>query len=302
MVPARFITDRVFAQWHTTSAGDLLLYTDTGGGMVSLYPEAVTRLGVRIDTVRWHRGTESGMRLVVKVPRVVGDSLFPVPLDSNPAFARFLVQYDEQPPPDASGVSWDGRLGSLWFAGGVWIIDYPHRRLYFNGTSVVGPRGRDCWVPLGFQIDSLGKRTNSFPRITARIDGEPIEFLLDTGARTQLTDDALSVVDPSESRFRATSFIIQDRFDAWHRRHPDWPMVPRGEEPTGFAMIRVPMIEIDGRTVGPVWFTARPNGNFQKFMSQYMDRPIEGALGGSAWKYVTLILDYPRARAAVLTP
>jgi len=37
-------------------------------------------------------------------------------------------------------------------------------------------------------------------------------------------------------------------------------------------------------------------------MSQYMDRPIEGALGGSAFRYVTLIIDYPRARAAALLP
>jgi hypothetical protein len=302
VVPARFVSNRVFAQWHTNTVGDLLLYTDTGGGMVSLYPEAVMRLAVAVDTVRWHRGTEWGMRLVVKVPRVIGDSLFPLPLDSNPAFARFLVQYDEQPPQDAAGLSWDGRLGSLWFANGVWTFDYPNRRLYFNDSAIAGPQRPDCWVPIGFQIDSLGRRTNSFPRITARIDGEPIEFLLDTGARTQLTDDALAVIHPTEPRFRAASFIIQDRLDAWHKQHPDWPVVPRAEETTGFAMIRVPEIEIGKRRVGPVWFTARPNNNFRKFMSQYMDRPIEGALGGSAWKYVVLIVDYPRARAALLVP
>jgi len=66
-------------------------------------------------------------------------------------------------------------------------------------------------------------------------------------------------------------------------------------------MMRVPAIEVGGRQIGPVWFTERPDGNFHDFMSQYMDKPIEGALGGSAWRYVTLVLDYPGAKAALLT-
>jgi hypothetical protein len=65
-------------------------------------------------------------------------------------------------------------------------------------------------------------------------------------------------------------------------------------------MIRVPTIEIGSQKIGPVWFTERPNRSFHDFMSQYMDQPIDGALGGSAWRYGTLIIDYPRARAAVI--
>lgn len=65
-------------------------------------------------------------------------------------------------------------------------------------------------------------------------------------------------------------------------------------------MIRVAEIRVGSQNIGPVWFTVRPDQSFHDFMSQYMDEPVEGALGGSAWKYATLILDYPRARAAVL--
>ena len=69
----------------------------------------------------------------------------------------------------------------------------------------------------------------------------------------------------------------------------------------GSAIMRVPTIDVGGRQIGPVWFTERPDRNFHDFMSRYMDQPIEGALGGSAWRYVTLVLDYPGAKAALLT-
>jgi hypothetical protein len=48
---------------------------------------------------------------------------------------------------------------------------------------------------------------------------------------------------------------------------------------------------------GPVWFTRRPDPNFHQFMSQFMDRQVEGALGGSALKFFRVTVDYPRAVA-----
>ena len=144
---------------------------------------------------------------------------------------------------------------------------------------------------------------NIFPRIAGKIDGETIQFLLDTGARTEVTANAWPRVEPQAPRHRATSFIGSTRFEQWRRRHPDWLVVPRAEVGADrSAMIRVPSIEIGGQTIGPVWFTERPTRSFPDFMSQYTDRPVEGALGGSAWRYTTLIVDYPRARAAILPP
>jgi hypothetical protein len=49
--------------------------------------------------------------------------------------------------------------------------------------------------------------------------------------------------------------------------------------------------------VGPVWFTQRPDRAFREWMSSMTDRPIEGALGGSAFKTTRMILDYPGGRA-----
>lgn len=302
-VPTEFVGGRVFALWHLRGRGDLRLYTDTGGGAISLYPDAVRRIGAPVDTTHWTRGAERGAMLVAKIPVGDGDPSFPpVPTRDSTAF-KFLVDDNQPAPDDEPGVAWDGRLGAFWFIGGVWTFDYPNHRLYFNGSAPAGPTEPACWVPLGFQGDSTGRRTSIFPRIAATIDGETIQFLLDTGARTEVTSTAWPMIEPQTPRHRATSFIGATRFEHWRTRHPEWLIVPHAEVGTdSSAMIRVPSMEIGGQTIGPVWFTERPTSSFPGFMSQHTDRPVEGALGGSAWQYVTLIVDYPRGRAAVVAP
>lgn len=303
LVPTDFVGNRVFALWHLKGHGDLRLYTDTGGGAVSLYPDAVRRIGAPVDTTRWARGAAHGEMLVATIPTADGDPAFPpIPVRDSLSF-KFLVQNNEPRPDEEPGFAWDGRLGAAWFLGSVWTFDYPKHRLYFNGNAPAGPSDSTCWVPIGFQHDSTGRRTNVFPRIAARVDGETIQFLLDTGARTEITASAWSQVEPQAPKHRAASFISAIRFRQWQVEHPDWLVVPHAEVGTdSSAMIRVPVIEVGGQRIGPVWFTERPTRSFLGFMSQYTDLPVEGALGGSAWRYVTLIVDYPRSRAAVILP
>ena len=299
LVPTTFSGNRIFARWHIEGRGELLLYTDTGGGLVSLFPDAVSRLGLPIDTVRPHRAGAS-LYLFARIAQIPADSLFPRIPGRDSLVQRPQIEDWDSPPPDEPGITWDGRLGTAWFAGRVWAFDYPHHRLSYGGSAPLGPTESNCWVPLGFQTDSAGQRTTNFPRIPVQVDGEEIQLLLDTGAMTVLTPAALRVVEPTQPRHRATSFIMADRFDEWHARHPDWLMVPDAEEGSdSSAMIRVPEVEVGGQRIGPVWFTKRPNSSFRRFMSKYMDQPVEGALGGSALRYVTLVLDYPRARAAI---
>jgi hypothetical protein len=301
LIPTDFVGERVFVRWPLGSLGEIRLYTDTGGGFQSLYPAAVKRLGVTVDTTHYKIDTTTYTQMVARVPRSLVDARIPTFPSRDASILKFAVQ-DEPTPDEEAGYTWDGRLGTDWFADRVWIFDYPGKRLYYNGTTATGPAAPRCWVPLGFQLDSAGKRTNSFPRIAVRIDGESLDLLLDTGARTQLTDGAHRLVSPNEPIHRAASFIVADRFKEWRTRHPDWLVVTGAETGTGFSMIRVPKVEIGTTVIGPVWFTERPNDNFRKFMSQYTDSPIEGALGGSAFRYVTLVLDYPRARAAAVLP
>lgn len=69
-----------------------------------------------------------------------------------------------------------------------------------------------------------------------------------------------------------------------------------------FPMIRVPSVTVAGHTVGPVWFAQRPDSNFRKMMPELMDKPIEGALGGSALQYFRVVIDYPGAAAYFSVP
>jgi hypothetical protein len=297
---------RFFAGWPLQRGGALHFYLDTGGGTNMLFPETLRRLALTPDTAIMGGDTVTSVR----IPRTLGTALFPTLTDALPnpdsqtvrlyvpsltGEAGRLVQ-DFQ----LDSLSVDGFLGQRWFADRVWTFDYPGRRLLFHGSEPVASIPARCWVPLGFQTDSAGHRTLSFPRITAVVDGDTVDFLFDTGAMTTLTDSAWRVADPQEPRHRATSFITRERFDRWQARHPDWPLVRNAEQGTGAPMIRVPQIDVGGTRMGPVWFTERPDGNFHEFMSQMMDRRIDGALGGSAWRYVAIVVDYPRARAAVL--
>lgn len=301
LVPTQFAAGRIFAIWRLTGDRSLRLYTDTGGGMISLYPNAVTRIGVPVDTSRWARGGTTGETLVAKIPIKDGDPLFPPVKLRDSTNVTLLVQNDGPAPNDESGLSWDGRLGAFWFLGGVWTFDYPRQQLFFSESEPVEPRDPACWIPIGFQTDSSGRRSNIFPRIAATIDGETIQFLLDSGARTEIRESVHQFIEPSTSRFRAASFIGEKRFREWRVRHPEWSFVQGAEVGADNSdMILVPSVKVGGQEVGPVWFTVRPTRSFPDFMSQYTDLPVEGALGGSAWQRVTLIVDYPRARAAVV--
>lgn len=60
----------------------------------------------------------------------------------------------------------------------------------------------------------------------------------------------------------------------------DWLVIENGCRVSNQDIIRVPAITVGKTTIGPVWFTRRPDPNFHQFMSSMMDRRIYGALGG----------------------
>jgi hypothetical protein len=129
------------------------------------------------------------------------------------------------------------------------------------------------------------------------VDGETLDLLLDTGATTSLSDTALAALRDQSPPERAANFITASTFEKWRTRHLDWRVVERAEKTTNEAMIEVPHITIAGYTVGPVWFTRRADKNFHELMSKFMDKKVEGALGGNALRYFRVTLDYPDAIA-----
>lgn len=288
ILSADFRDDRIIVRLVTRKGVTLRLLTDTGGGCF-LTPEAVRKAGLVADSTKV---VENKTFPSVDLPPCEeGASIPPLLIGGRPG--KFLVLSD----PVVDGL--DGLIGQAWFADRLWTFDY------FNTQLIVGPdviagdwiRDNEHKVPLGFLQNEDGGRGASFPRIQVKIDGEVIDFLFDTGASLMLSDQGLAALADDGGRVRGTSFITISLFQKWKRRNPDWRVIENAEQRTGLPIIEVPEVEIAGYKVGPVWFTARPDSNFHTYMSQWMDKRVEGALGGSCFRYFRITVHYPEAWA-----
>lgn len=289
-LPADFRHARVFLQPQTPEGETIVFYTDTGGGANMLVRDAAERLDLLPgETVG------EGERTMTLVEFPVFDAAKSVPLPDRRFFKGKLMLVEQNP------FGADGFLGGRWFADRIWQFDYPSGTLHLLEHA---PAASGHTVPLGFQLDDNGDRTMHFPRMPVEIDGERIDMLLDTGATATLTAAAAAYAKVSPGTQVGTSFITKSTFEKWVHRHPDWLVVAEGDSLEGhtFAMIRVPEIIVAGHAVGPVWFAQRPDRAFREYMTSMMDAPIEGALGGSAFRYLRVIIDYPAAQAHFMRP
>ena len=292
-VPARYDEGRWIVRPVTIDGDTLDLYTDSGGGVLfvarerlprstALSPGPATPKGDSTFAIAWPAFAPAGA-----FPPPVASSPMPLMTGAGAAFARMFTNSPAR----------DGFLGNAFFAGRIWVFDYPRHRLSTlrTGTTVSGS-GAGA-IPLFFKNRSPTDDGAWFPRMRIAVDGDSLDLLLDTGATTLLTDSALAVIGDARPASRAASFITRTVADGWSARHPQWRVVRRAESGTGADMIEVPTIAIGGVLAGPVWFTVRADGNFSEYMSQWMDRPIVGALGGSGLRYYRVVADYPGRRA-----
>ncbi len=281
LLPAEFHRDTVFVYPTTMRGHRLELYVDSAGGDW-IYTSTADAIGARhivaaTDTV-WGSAELPPLRPEAWIPPPQPDGVILLNPDGpDPG--------DVRPPVGASGM-----LGQRWFAERVWEIDYPQERVLVHAVS---PSIGGTCVPLAFQ-EREGVRLCHFGRMQVMIDGTPLDMLFDTGAHTRLSGAAgrVGVV----GSVTATSFIIESIADGWAAAHPDWPVVRGAEAGSGAAMIRVPAVQIGEVRTGPIWFTCRPDVNLLEHMSQWMDRPVVGAIGGNAFRRYRLIVDYPAAK------
>lgn len=289
LLPARFVEDRVFVEPVTPDGQKLLFFTDSGGGLY-IAQTAVQRLGLPVAKFK----TGEGELDVAKLPAFKPDASIPPPVAFDGQLPVKSVDKDE---------GRDGMLGQAWFRDRTWIFDYPGKQLLLRAPGGVPTRDAAHMVSLGFPKNPAGERAANFPRIQVKIEGVTLDLLLDTGATVSLTDKALAALADGRPAVRATSFIVRSIFDGWHAQHPDWRVIDDADQGVaGSPMIEVPRVSVAGHEVGPVWFTARPDKNFLEFMSQWMDKTIVGALGGSALRFFRMTVDYPNAVAVFERP
>lgn len=287
ILPAQFEHNRVFVSATAPDGEEVLFYTDTGGGFNAV-TESVTA-GYSLA----HRGSvesENGELELVHFPAFLEESGIPSPAPDRWLDGNLAVVSSER-------LEADGLLGSRWFAGKIWVFDYPGEKLSRLSTLDLPADFEE--IPLGFRADDAGVRDLNFPRVTIQIDGEPLDVLLDTGATALLTESSAAEYGLSPGTRVGTSYIVRSKYERWRARHPDWKVVMDGEAVTGHAMpmIEVPEVTIGRISVGPVWFSVRPDETFLNWMSQMVDKEIVGAVGGSMLQYLRMVVDYPAAKA-----
>ena len=285
ILPSEFRYDRIFLTPRLLDGTKVTFYTDSGGGFNAISNAIVARQ--KWATSELDAGNEGKMQLV-DFPAFATGAAIPPPV-RDPGLQGRLVSVDTQHFEFERGQ--DGFLGNRWFGDKVLELDYPGRSM-----SVL-----QGWQPNATQQQHRSALTFkappafNFPRMRIEVDGKPIEVLFDTGATFNLTTASAAEFALPASTLIAGSFITKTRFEEWAAHHPDWKVLTAADQlgKTAMPMIRVAEVKIAGWTVGPVWFSQRPDPNFLKFMSAMMDQPIEGAIGGSAFKYFTVVADYP---------
>jgi hypothetical protein len=195
----------------------------------------------------------------------------------------------------------DGQLGAGYLPGRVWTFDYPAQRLTLESAGW-HPDPASHPTALGFPRNAKGELASGFPRITIRVDGQPLDMLLDTGATAHPTAaGAKASGTPTVGGYGVTSYITASMLEHWHRAHPDWRVVDKGDDLFGAQratrLIEVPRVWVAGWSAGPVWFTERPDRAFHVFMSSMMDKQVEGAVGGNVLGHFAMTIDYPDAKA-----
>lgn len=286
-IPARFVEGRIYVLPVTAGGDTLVFYTDTGGGVDRIYAPAAERLALPLTRVAFGEDSAS----LAEWPAWQAARSIPASAARGPARGRLVVLPMTREVAMLQDSSEAGFLGAGWFADRVWTFDYPAGRLFLRAPGNLPAHTAAQRVPLFFQADSLGTRTTNFPRIRVRIDGDSLDLLFDTGATMLLTDSAYALLADGRARRRAASFISATVLDRWRSAHPEWRYIERATS-FGAPMIEVPEVEVAGVRVGPVWFEGRRAGIFEEWMSQWLDAPVVGALGGNALGFFRVTADY----------
>jgi hypothetical protein len=262
----------------------LTFFTDTGGGRF-VFPEITTSTQLNIDSTFDSNGWSESI--------VLGDFFeernIPLPLGPMPTYRSEKFRSDFN----------TGMLGSFWFGKRKWQIDYKNEILSILDIVDWSLIKEENTIDLGFQKVSADQFTTYFPSVEIVVGYDTIPVLFDSGATITFSDE--TIYSFGSERVIAGSFIITSIFDKWRTEHPDWRYLKNGDQSVGKDDIEVPEVKIGNHTVGPVWFARRKDSNFTEWMSKWMDRTIEGAIGGSCFKHFkSVIIDHPYEKALFL--
>ncbi|GLQ98219.1 hypothetical protein [Dyella mobilis] len=268
----------------------LRLLVDTGGaggsGLFVLAAATVKRLGWNTRSC----GFGNAEIPVVDAPLLAAS--LPSPSRATPCHATAMVLPDKV----FGAGNLDGILGAGYLPGQTWTFDYPHQQLWREASHwTPTPRYHEIAMELPHDPDG---HPAGLPRIHLRIDGEDLPMLLDTGATAKPTAAGEQAAGtPTVHGYGVTSYAPRSLIDRWHTHHPEWPVVENGDDLVGHSrLIRVPQVQIAGWSVGPVWFTERPDRNIDN-LENYMSGPVQGSAGANIYQHFVMTLDYQHGKA-----
>ncbi|MCO7226173.1 hypothetical protein [Pleionea sp. CnH1-48] len=291
-LPALFINQQVYLEPQLTNGTKVRFFTDTGGGWNVISKELLEKYNWPIHKKK----SGDGFTELTPMPSFKKGHSIPAGDQHNFMEGKLFIATQAK---IARGANYQGFLGGRWHAGKILKYDYPKQTLSQISKNEVAQIKAIHTQPLGFQKNDQGAYTTAFPSIDLIIDGQTHPMLFDTGATVHLSKEAQHQLKVQGER-AGTSYMAASVFDQWAKKHPDWLVIDKADILLDEPMIQVPKVTLGNITLGPVWFTRRQDKNFHEYMSKFMDRKIDGAIGGSLLQYLSFVIDYPKEQLHIL--
>ena len=291
-LPSALIDGRFFLKIPTLNNDTIVGFCDTGGGYTAIYYSTLQKLKLetKISTVEI-----DGEKTSFIFAKDLYDSKYiPYPTIANYYKSAIDAPFFEIPDESEHTNLFfkyfphDVFLGQFFFINKSWTFDYKSGKLFVN-TPISTNATDENTQPIGFKKDRQGNKIFGHPSMKIVVDGETIDVLFDTGATLLPGENSKS--DFGNKTATGGSFIAKSIFDIWHKQHPDWRVIEKGEA-TGADIIEVPQVKVGNLTAGPVWFAKRPDEAWSKGMIGSMDKVVKGAIGGSFLQYFKVSIDY----------
>jgi len=296
-MPAEFHDVLIYVVPLTEDGDTLRFFTDSADGTI-MYQGSVDRLGLTTTSAIIQDQQQLAAFLppmdssYFVPPPLISDGLIPVrPDDRKPPHHRIILGDGALAPFSEPG---DGILGSTWFAGRAWTIDFREEAFYVVPTDPdYVEENPSHTVPLAFYEEGDQRRYH-FARLPVVIAGDTLSMVLKTGSHVILEDQAQSELDFDGTLFPA-GLISESVADRWLDEHPEWNVYEQADQNYGSDLIEVPEIQVGPHAAGPVHFAIRRDEAFEDWFSQFTDEPVTGALGADAFRDARITVNYVRS-------
>lgn len=299
LVPSRFVEGGRFYIKVPIKGGDTLMAVgDSGGGLSFILEKTIEKFKLQPKVKTALAKGVMPMQYIL-FGDIVKDKSIPQPIPIPKLILRrpiarvkepHLIVMTEKLEPEIKMIEkiidFDMFFGQDFFMRRAWTIDYINQQIWVNTPLQAGQPGVQ---KIGFKKNSRGENVYGHASTTMEVDGEVLDMLFDTGATMMLSENGKKLLNTTNNTI-AGSFIAASVFDKWHSKHPDWKYYEKTDHDAD--AIEVPKVKLGAYEVGPVLFSKRPDEAWSQGMIQSMDKVVKGAIGGTAFQYLRIVIDY----------